>query len=157
MEGILSPEAPQQQIVQSPVAAVLGRDKSVIYRPAEIRGRTSVKTTLSERSLADVEAFHMLIHNAEEVGSISNIAITYARPIAKRLKELQLRLKIWMEDVDINSGVLKKMEGQNGTGIGPHLYPVIGAAFETLEVNLNDIGDNISNMRGHFLHMKEQG
>jgi hypothetical protein len=62
-----------------------------------------------------------------------------------------------MSDVDINSGVLEQKEGQNGTSIGPDLYTVVRAAFQTLEVNLNDIEDNVSNMRGHFLHMTEQG
>src|SRR5436853_2693165 len=146
MEGILSPQAPEHQIVRSPVTAMLEPDEPSIYRPAEIRGRTSVKPTLSEWSHTHVEALRMLIHNADETARISGIATTYMRPIAKRLKELQLRLNIWMSDVDINSGVLEQKEGQNGTGIEPDLYNVVRAAFQTFEVNLNDIENNVSNM-----------
>ena len=153
----MSPQAAEQQIVPSPVDAVLERNKPAIYGAGEIGDLTSVKTTLSERSHADVEALRMLIHNAEEAATISGLAMTYMRFIVKRLKELQLRLKIWMSDVDIDSGVLEQAEGQNKTSMGPDLYSVVRTAFQALEVNLNDIGTNVSNMRGHFLQMKEQG
>ena len=138
---------PEQQAVLFPAGS--------IYLPAEIRALTAIKPTLSERSHADVEALQMLIHNAEEAAKVSPMARTYMRSIVKRLEELQLRLKIWISDVDIGSGVLEHKGGQNGPSVD--LCSVVRAAFSTLEVNLNDIGDNLSTMRGLFLHMKELG
>jgi hypothetical protein len=149
MEEVLSSQGPEQQAVLFPAGS--------IYLPAEIRALTAIKPTLSERSHADVEALQMLIHNAEEAAKVSPMARTYMRSIVKRLEELQLRLKIWISDVDKGWAVLEHKGGQNGPSVGPDLCSVVRAAFSTLEVNLNDIGDNLSTMRGLFLHMKELG
>lgn len=146
MAEVLSTRATEQHAIRSPAVS--------IYLPAETRALTAVKPTLSERSHADVEALGMLIHNAEEAAKVSTMAKTCMRSIVRGLQALQLRLKTWMSDVDISSGFLEEL---NETSVEPNLHSVVRTSFSTFEINLNNIGDSISAMRGHFLDMTELG
>ena len=154
LSNYLAGPAPQTMEVglssQAPTDVVLDNIQLTDQRVSDFKALISRKSTLTEQSNANVQAFTMLIENAQEAALVSPMAATYMRLIEKRLKELQLRLKIWISDTAIGSSVLEARDNDRSARRG--LYTVACTAFQTMEVNLDDIRLNISTMRSEFLH-----
>ena len=80
-----------------------------------------------------------LADQALEYAEISVFARTFLHPIAGQLKDVRLRLDIWISDVDIENGSLS----ENAAFENSRLFGVITTAFQRMNSHLDAVGKEL--------------
>lgn len=92
--------------------------------------------SLTEQCRGCSNELQRLAEQALEYGEISVYARTILHPIAGQLRDVRLRLDIWMSDIDIEKGTLSESD----TFKQSRLFSVITTALQRMHNHLEAVG-----------------
>ncbi|MCJ1243286.1 hypothetical protein MMC30_000483 [Trapelia coarctata] len=112
-----------------------GRPETQIGQPLLVSARTLV-----EQCRGCSNELQRLAEQALEYAEISVFARTILHPIAGQLKDVHLRLDIWMSDIDIENGTLT----ENDAFKQSRLFSVITTALQRMTGHLDAVGKDLA-------------
>ena len=96
--------------------------------------------SLVEQCQGCSQELQRLAEQAFDYAEISVFAKTILFPIASQLKDIRLRLDIWMADIDIEKGTLNESDSFRES----RLYGVITTALQRMNSNLGAVGKDLT-------------
>ncbi len=128
-----------------------------LHPKSAFSGLLDPKLTLPAQAHSFLRAFAMLMHNADVAALVSEMAKEYMWPIANRMEDSRLRLKIWISNAEIKSAILRTMTDCASAEVDPDVVGMVRAAFEILRDALDDMRENVSRLNDDFEHIKIYG
>jgi hypothetical protein len=99
--------------------------------------------TLDEQCRGCSNELQRLAQQALEYSEISVFARTILHPIEGQLKDIRLRLDIWMSDIEIEKGTLNESDAFKQS----RLFSVITTALQRINSQLEAVGSDLAIIR----------